>query len=251
MAGLSADASAASVTVIVPVFRDLAAVRALFDAAEKWSPPAARVVVVSGERDAALARLTAARGHVYVDGPANRGAQLDLGAGAAESPVLWFVHADAVVPPDAIAAIRLALAGGAESGCFRFSFQGPRGWHKAALERLVALRVRFGGIPYGDQALFATRAAYAACGGFAHVPLFEEVRLVRCLRRRGTFRVLPERVAVSTRRWERDGWVRRTVQNRWLALRHALGAEPERLADDYAAGHREHAQKQDRRRMER
>ena len=35
-------------------------------------------------------------------------------------------------------------------------------------------------------------------------------------------------------RWERDGWITRTVQNRWLALRYALGASPERLAAAYA-----------------
>jgi hypothetical protein len=46
--------------------------------------------------------------------------------------------------------------------------------------------------------------------------------------------VLPERIGVSTRRWERDGWIARTVQNRWLALRYAAGASPDRLAAAYA-----------------
>src|SRR5690606_8091020 len=130
-------------------------------------------------------------------------------------------------------AIRRALAAGAESGCFAFSFQGRRTWYKSVLERAVAARLRLGGVAYGDQALFATRAAYEACGGFSDQPLFEEVRLVKRLRRRGTFRVLPERVGVSTRRWERDGWIARTAHNRWLALRYALGASPERLAGAY------------------
>src|SRR5690606_2893528 len=146
--------------------------------------------VVSGERDESLARLCSAHGHRYVEGPANRGAQLDLGARASAAPVLWFVHADAVVPRDGIAAIRRALPAGVESGCFRFSSQGAPPGGKALTDRGVALRLALGGVAYGDQALFTTRDAYAACGGFARQPLFEEVRLVRCLRRRGTFRVL-------------------------------------------------------------
>ncbi|HET7131675.1 MAG TPA: hypothetical protein VFJ95_05470, partial [Gammaproteobacteria bacterium] len=53
------------------------------------------------------------------------------------------------------------------------------------------------------------------------------------LRARGTFRVLPMAIAVATRRWERDGWLERTVHNRWLALRFALGERPEALAARY------------------
>lgn len=221
-------------TVIVPALRDTEAVRTLFASATAWSPRPREVIVVSGEPDPGLAALCAEHGHRYLEGPQCRGAQLDLGARAAAGRVLWFLHADAAVPADALAAIRRALDSGAESGCFTFAFQGERTWYKSALERLVAVRLELGGVAYGDQALFATRYAYDACGGFAHQPLFEEVPLVKALRRRGTFRLLPERIGVSTRRWERDGWIARTAQNRWLALRYALGASPDRLAAAYA-----------------
>jgi len=40
---------------------------------------------------------------------------------------------------------------------------------------------------------------------------------------------------VATRRWERDGWLRRSLHNRWLALRFALGGRPEVLAARYPA----------------
>lgn len=222
------------VSVIVPVWRDTGAVGALLESARTWSPAPLEIVVVSGEHDAALAALCRAHGARYVEGRPSRGAQLDFGAKSAAAAVLWFLHADASVPRDGIAAIRWALAAGAESGCFTFAFQGDRTWYKTAIELGVAARVRLGGIAYGDQGLFTTRSAYEACGGFADQPLFEEVRLVRRLRRRGTFRVLPERIGVSTRRWERDGWLARTVGNRWLALRYACGASPERLAAAYA-----------------
>ena len=230
---MAARASDGDVSVIVPVWRDTDAVGALLEFARTWSPAPFEIVVVSGEPDPALAALCRAHGARYLESRPIRGAQLDLGAENAAAPVLWFLHADASVPRDGIAAIRRALTEGAESGCFTFAFQGERTWYKAAIELGVAARIRLGGIAYGDQGLFATRRAYEACGGFAHQPLFEEVRLVRQLRRRGTFRILPERIGVSTRRWERDGWLERTVANRWLALRYACGASPERLAAAY------------------
>lgn len=227
-------AAASAVSVIVPARRDNAAVEALLGSAVSWSPAPHEIIVVSAEADPALAALCAAHRHRYLEGRPNRGAQLDLGARSAAAPVLWFLHADAAPPANGIAAIRAALAAGAESGCFAFSFQGEPTWYKAALEAAVAARLRVGGIAYGDQGLFATREAYEACGGFPHQPLFEEVQLVRRLRRRGTFRLLREPIGVSTRRWERDGWIARTLHNRWLALRYACGASPERLAAAYA-----------------
>ncbi|HEX7082098.1 MAG TPA: TIGR04283 family arsenosugar biosynthesis glycosyltransferase [Gammaproteobacteria bacterium] len=222
-----------SVAVVIPVLGDGDAVERLLNAMAGWTVPPAEIVVASGAPDAALARLCRERGCRYVEAPANRGAQLDLGARASTAPVLWFLHADAAVPPDALAVLARAIARGFESGCFRFAFQGEPTWYKRLIAWLVGARVKAGGTPYGDQALFATRAAYDACGGFPHQPLFEEVRLVKRLRRRGTFRVLPASVGVSTRRWERDGWARRTLENRWLALRYALGTPPERLAAAY------------------
>jgi hypothetical protein len=188
---------------------------------------------VSGRPDAAVAALCEARRCRYVEAPANRGAQLAAGARACEADTLWFVHADAEPPSDGLEAIAAAVRAGAESGCFRFAFQGAPTWYKRLLARLVALRVRCGGMAYGDQGVFVRRALYHELGGFAEWPLFEEVPLVRRLRARGTFRVLPRVLAVSPRRWERDGWVRRTLHNRWLALRFACGARPEALAASY------------------
>jgi rSAM/selenodomain-associated transferase 2 len=217
---------------VIPVLGDTTELATLLARLVPQRP--AQIIVVSGRPDAAVAALCARYACRHLEGEANRGAQLALGARRATADVLWFVHADAEVPNDAIAVIAAAVRGGhAESGCFGFAFQGPQTWYKRLLAALVALRVRCGGMAYGDQGLFARRDVYVAAGGFAESPLFEEVRLVRRLRARGTFRVLPRAIAVATRRWERDGWLKRTLANRWLALRFALGSRPEALAARY------------------
>ena len=219
------------VAVVVPVLADRQALSALLSALRAQAP--AEVIVVSGRADPDMAALCQEHGCLYLERAANRGAQLDAGAHAASAPVIWFLHADVEPSPDALDAIEAAIAAGAESGCFRFAFQGSRTWYKRLLEALVALRIRCGGVAYGDQGIFVRSDAYLACGGFAREPLFEEVRLVKRLRARGTFRVLAEPIRVSTRRWERDGWWYRTLHNRWLALRFALGAPPQALAASY------------------
>ncbi|HEU4617168.1 MAG TPA: TIGR04283 family arsenosugar biosynthesis glycosyltransferase [Gammaproteobacteria bacterium] len=222
------------VALIVPVLGDTALLRELLARVDAWASRPAEIIVVSGGRaDAELERVCLRSGARLVVAARNRGAQMDAGARAASAPVLWFVHADACLPPDGLHAIAGALGAGLNAGCFRFTFQGQPTWYKALLARLVGLRIRLGGIPYGDQGLFVRRDVYLECGGFAHSPLFEEVRLVKQLRRRGSFRVLPVPIGVSPRRWERDGWWRRSLRNRWLALRHMLGASPERLSQAY------------------
>jgi rSAM/selenodomain-associated transferase 2 len=225
--------AASDIAVVIPVLGEAAELDALLAQLAAQRP--AQIIVVSGSADAAVAAVCARRRCEHTQAAANRGAQLDAGARRATAPVLWFVHADAEVPRDALAVIAAAVRAGAESGCFRFAFQGPPSWHKRLLAALVALRVRCGGMVYGDQGIFARRDVYLALGGFPEWPLFEEVPLVRRLRARGTFRVLPRSLAVATRRWERDGWLRRTLRNRWLALRFALGGRPEALAARYPA----------------
>lgn len=221
------------IAVVIPVLGDAAELDTLLARLKAQQPE--QVIVVSGSASTAVATVCERHGCEYVEASANRGAQLVAGARRASAAVLWFVHADTDPPNDALAAIAAAVRDGAESGCFRFAFQGPTTWYKRLLAQLVALRIRCGGMVYGDQGIFARRDVYFAIGGFAEWPLFEEVRLVRRLRGRGTFRMLPRALAVATRRWERDGWLKRTIHNRWLALRFALGGRPEVLAASYRA----------------
>lgn len=229
------EAETADVAVVVPALDDTAAVHRLFEQIAAWRPRPCEVVVVSGAADRELEALCARHGHRYLESPPCRGTQLDCGARATRAGALWFLHADASPPRDGLRAVTGAVAAGAAGGCFGFAFQGPPAARKRLIAAATRLRVRCGGIPYGDQALFARREDYFSAGGFAPAPLFEEVPLVRGLRRRGRFIVLPQRVAVATRRWDRDGWWRRALHNRWLALRYACGTPAERLARAYTA----------------
>jgi hypothetical protein len=244
----------ATLSVIVPTLNDDAALARLLPQLQALEPAPAEIIVVDGAGAGALAgtgtgtgmgtdtgagsagsatrELVAAAGARYLASDPGRGTQLDLGARAATGSLLWFVHADAAVPPGSARALHDACARGAQGGYFRFRFDGAPRWHKRLLEACIAWRCRVGTV-YGDQALFVKRDAYLAAGGFAHEPLFEEVPLVRALKAGGRFVALPQAVIVSARRWERDGYLRRTLLNRLLALGHAAGIAPRRLASAY------------------
>lgn len=221
------------IAIVVPVLNDRNALDRLLIRINTWSTRPAQVIVVSGAESPEASELCQRYQCRYLETDPGRGGQLDKGARSTDAPILWFLHADAEPPLEGLNSIVSVLAEGAEGGYFRFSFSGPPQWYKKLLAAAVNARTRLGGVPYGDQGLFMRRDVYLACGGFAHQPLFEEVDLVKKLKARGKFRALDLAIGVSPRRWERDGWCRRTLLNRRMALAYMRGVPAERLASDY------------------
>jgi rSAM/selenodomain-associated transferase 2 len=167
-----------------------------------------------------------------VAGPQGRGPQLNRGAAATESEVLFFLHADSLPSPGAAAAIREAVAAGAEGGGFQVRFEGDGTWTRWG-SRLVNLRTRLTHLPLGDQGQFVTRAAFDEMGGYRDWPILEDLDFARRLRRRGRSVILPLAVRTSFRRYLRRG-ILLTVAVNWLIwLLYALGVSPHRLARLY------------------
>jgi rSAM/selenodomain-associated transferase 2 len=220
------------VSVVIPVLGDAAHLGELLSRLHALAPPPEELIVVDGGASEDCRWICESARATYLQSPAGRGRQLREGAARATGAILWFLHADADPAVDAVARIRHAVAAGAHGGYFRFRFSGEPCLRKALLAALINLRARLG-VPYGDQGLFMMRAAYEQAGGFADAPLFEEVPLVRALRRAGRFDSVDAAIGVSPRRWERDGWVRRTLENRLLALAYMAGISPHRLARRY------------------
>ncbi|MEK7771609.1 MAG: TIGR04283 family arsenosugar biosynthesis glycosyltransferase [Pseudomonadota bacterium] len=219
-------------SVIIPCCHDEEKLVVLLDQLQALLHRPWEIIVVDGAGNARCAEICAQSQVRRIVCEPCRGQQLLAGAARAEGDVLWFLHADAQLSADPLTAMTKALAQGAIGGYFRFRFAAPRAWPAFILESAIALRCRFG-IPYGDQGLFIARAIYHQAGGHAPWPLFEEVPLVRGVRRLGKFLPLSEPILVDSRRWQRDGWWRRTWHNRQLALNFMRGAAPQELASRY------------------
>ena len=216
-------------SVIVPTLDEEARLDETLRRAESALGPEAEVIVVDGGSRDCTTEIAAAHGRV-LSTCRNRGAQLAAGARAAAGEVLVFVHADTWLPDGGATAIRAAVRGGAEAGCFRFAIQ-PRArrWRYRLLAWGVNWRTRRFNTATGDQALFATRDAYDACGGFRDLPLFEDVTFVRAVRRVTRFRLLPLAARTSSRRWE-TGFLGTVVRHWALRAAFLAGADPQRLS---------------------
>ena len=228
-------------SVVIPVWRDEVALeRALASLPpnpRNATGPTHEVIVscVLGDAER-YERLRCAHPAVrWVAAPRGRAVQMNAGAAAASGRWLLFLHADSRLPADWLDALAVFdTSATAIAGAFAFALDSPD-WRARVIEAGVRLRVALLGLPYGDQALFVRRDVFEAIGGYRDLPLMEDVDLVRRLNRIGVLARCKSPVVTSPRRWERDGWFRRTVQNARVAARFLLGASPARLAQQYFA----------------
>lgn len=175
------------------------------------------------DRHAVPALIESARG---------RAMQMHAGAQASGADVLLFLHADCTLPPGAADDIREVIESGRLWGRFDVRLTG-RNFMFRVVERLMNWRSRLSGIATGDQALFVRSDVYRVLGGYALIPLMEDVELSSRLQWVGRPVCLPGPVLASSRRWEKHGILRTTLLMWALRLLYWLGVSPARLARWY------------------
>ena len=194
-----------------------------------------REIIISdgGSRDATV-RIADEAGAQVVVGPRGRGAQLAAGAAAATGAWLLFLHADCRPAPgweEAVAAHVAAPDAAARAGYFGLVLDDMAPAARR-LERVVAWRCRALALPYGDQGLLIARALYEAIGGFASIPLMEDVDLVRRLGR-DRLAALPATACASARRYRQGGYLRRPLRNLACLSLYFAGVPPRHIARLY------------------
>ena len=193
------------------------------------------VIVVNGDTtDPGIVRLRQRFQSVrWTASEPGRGRQMNVGAQLATGQWLLFLHADTCPEPGWFDGIRsVARDPDTVGGALCFKLQTSVLFARI-VEFGVAWRVRYMGLPYGDQGIFVRRSVFEQLGGYRLFLLMEDVDLVRRIRRRGRMRFLDNPIYVSPRRWEREGWARRTVTNICLLTAFLLGVSPSRLARLY------------------
>jgi rSAM/selenodomain-associated transferase 2 len=192
------------------------------------------VIVADGGSDDATRKIARESGAQVVISDRGRGMQMHAGAGIARGEVLLFLHADTIVPSDAVERIHEALARDEPviGGNFAVEFDG--GSRAARFLTWLYPKLRKLGLCYGDSAIFVRASVYREIGGFSSFPIFEDLDFVRRLRRRGRMAHLPVKVLASSRRFEGGSFP--LTFARWTILQglYWLGISPQKLNRLYA-----------------
>lgn len=226
---------APSVSIIVPVYNEAAALPGFLATAEPLVEPATRgteLVLVDGGSDDGTAGIARRAGWPVRVAERGRAVQMNVGARQAAGDLLLFLHVDTRLPAGALDRVREAVADGALGGWFDVRLDSDRPLLRL-IGRLITWRSRLTRVASGDQAIFVRREAFEELGGYAPLPLFEDLDLCRRMKRAGPVVSIDTPVVTSCRRWERWG-VWRTILGMW-ALRglYYLGVDPALLARYY------------------
>jgi hypothetical protein len=220
----------ALVSVIIPALDEKPRIeRAL---RSTLAPGVERIVVDGGSRDGTAQAALELGADRVVRSPPGRSRQMARGLEVALGEFILFLHADSRLEEGWEPELRRALedprvAGGA----FRLRFESPRLPYRV-LELGVRLRTRLGGLPYGDQGLFARRSVLDD-GALEPTPIFEDLDLARRIRSRGRLVLLRSRAFTSPRRYEKNGILRVLVRNQLALFAYLLGLDRERVAHWY------------------
>jgi len=222
----------ADISIIIPTLNEAHSIGATLDAVSRLHGPVEVIVVDGGSLDETV-EIALARGARVIKSERGRGPQMHAGACAARCAALWFLHADTIPPADAIEQIAEALSQrDIVGGNFAVLFDGPQ--RSARFLTWLYPHLRKIGLYYGDSAIFVRREAYEQNGGFQPFAIFEDLDLIRKLRRRGRMVQLPGRVVTSSRRFEGRSFALTFV--RWSLLQglYWLGVPPCLLNRHYA-----------------
>ena len=221
-------------SIIIPVIDEQDGINTLLKDLESLDNISdARIIVVDGDPSGETINLIEDDRIITAVSARGRAKQMNKGAALATGEILIFLHADTRLPRTALKEISGALANGKKAGAFKLAYDSQR-----PLMRFIAftanIRVRFSGIPFGDQAIFVKREAFESLGGYADIPLMEDVELARRIRdESGGLKIIDIPVKSSARRYEKNGIFATALKNKIINLLYSLKVPPEKLKRIY------------------
>lgn len=210
------------VAIVIPAFNEARALPLLAAHLRRLSPAPAEVVLVDGQSADGTAGIARELGLRVISAERGRAKQINAGVEAVASPVVCVLHADTLLPDDAVQVIRRTLAD-ARIALASFApliagetkvrwLSTAHGWLKTWYAPLLftpRLFLRGARLLFGDQAMFFRRDDFLAVGGCnPGAEIMEDAELCIALSRLGRVRLVHRFVRTSDRRMQQWGELR-------------------------------------------
>jgi len=226
-----------NLAIVIPVFKDDPALRALLEQLERLlaclqnpdAPIFVETVVVDGAANPQTRHLVTSRAR-YLSAPPGRGGQISQGIGALDAQWYWVLHADTQISEAAYSYLLTVVRTGQPGwGRFDVDIQGL-----SLIAWFMNWRSRLTRICTGDQSMFLAASVLEAIGGFPEQPLMEDIELSkRCKTTSAVFYAPRVAVATSARRWQAQGVLYTVLHMWWTRCRYFFGTPAATLFRSY------------------
>lgn len=220
-------------SIIIPCLNEAKNIGVTLAALQPLRGRGAEVILVDGGSDDQTLQFVDGYVDTVLQSPPGRAVQMNAGADMASGSLYWFLHADTVPDTDTLERIQsLASSSELRWGRFRVRFNHPALIFKC-IAGMMNGRSCLTAVATGDQGIFVSGELFRQVGGYAEIPLMEDVAISKSLRSLQRPVCCREMLVTSSRRWQQAG-ILRTIVLMWrLRAAFALGADPAHLARRY------------------
>ena len=220
-------------SIIIPVLNEASSIESQLQGLQSLRQQGVELILVDGGSDDNTVNLA----NPWVDQLSicrpGRSGQMNQGARLANGDYLLFLHADTRLPDKVLDCLNTQADAQAPWGFFAARLSGKH-WMLRVVERFMTWRSRLTKIATGDQSLFIRRELFFQMGGFADIPLMEDIAFCQTLRQ---LSLPPARlstpVVTSSRRWEENGIFKTIALMWWLRFGFFIGTNPHQLVKSY------------------
>ena len=226
-----------SISLIIPIYNESKSIEVCMDNLASLAPLDEIIFADGGSKDDTLNKIKERienQGASYrvISCPKGRAQQMNYAAERAEGDILWFSHADSLLPSEAPQLIQKAVEEGSRFGCFQIDFD-----LKCPLmscnRYMSNRRAKKSRIAFGDQGIFIHKELFNRIGGFSNLPIMEDYELSRRLKKEDIpLTVLPATIVTSGRRYENHP-LRTMLQMIWLRHLYRKGVDINKISEIY------------------
>lgn len=219
-------------SIIIPTLNEEKKLPQLLDAIIPFTYTYDEIIVVDAESSDKTVSIAKKYGiKTIVSQKASRAYQMNLATASAQGDVFYFVHADVLPPQSFRKDIEQSIKRGTDAGCYRFKFD-----KKTPMLNFNSWWTRFNFMfcRGGDQTLFVKRAVFDALDGFdEEYIIMEDFDFIKRLRKRYQFSILPKSVIVSTRKYDKNSYIKVNMVNLWSYWTFMMGRSPDKIKKFY------------------
>lgn len=223
------------ISIVIPVYQEQDIINILLDdLSVKFGELDPEIIIVDGDQKKSTLNCVTNRKVIKISCSPGRARQMNQGAAVANGDILLFLHADTILPDQALNVVSQVISEqNYVAGAFSLDISGKKLIYKI-LAKTITLRSKLTRIPYGDQAQFFLTSYFRKIGGYREIPIMEDVEIMHRLKKnRIPICLLPHSVLTSPRRWQEEGFIFVMIRNPILSTLYYCGVTPEKLVNFY------------------